>query len=378
MRFFDNSDINRTYVQSGFATLAASMGEVFVFAYLLKAGFGVAIVFCAMAGWSMTRLVLRQIVLPAVLKFGLRNCLIFGTLVDAVAFLIVSQITQPGYLLIGYIACSALGNSFYWACLHTLIAMIGDAEKRGAQVSLKESISAVVGIIGPLIGAFLLVRFGPLAAFVFAALLLVASIIPLIGIRNLRIAPQAAIDPATKKQVWTIYFADGLRAAANYYVWSIALFEVLGENFSSFGAVLALAGGVGAVMSLGIGKLIDLGHLARARQMAFAGMALTVALKAFGYSTPWIAIVASAASAVALPLYASVMMSRVYNLSQKSACPLRFQIIGEGAWDMGVAIGCVLAAAMAWLGIGFFWPIILGLAACALGYGALADKQVEA
>jgi MFS transporter, DHA1 family, inner membrane transport protein len=377
MRFFDNSDINRTYVQSALATTAAYIGEVFVFAYLLKSGFSIVLVFCAMAGWAFSRLLLRQMLLPAVLKFGLRNCLIFGTLVDAAAFLIVSQIHQPGFLLIGYIFCSALGNSFYYGCYHTVMTMIGDAGKRGAQVSFRESVSALLSVIGPLLGAYLLVNFGPLAAFVFAATLLVLSIIPLFGIRDLPIKMKATVAPAAKRQVWNFYFADGLRAAANYYVWSIALFEVLGENFTAFGAVLAAAAGIGALMSLGVGKLIDVGQKSRANKIAFAVMAATTILKAFGYSAVWPAIIASAVSAIAMPLYASVTMARAYDLSHQSDCPLRFQIIGEGAWDVGVIAGCGLAALMVWLGLGFFWPIILGVVACWLAYLALAENQVE-
>jgi MFS family permease len=378
MRFFDNSDINRTYVQSALATTAAYIGEVFVFAYLLKAGFSVVVVFCAMAGWAASRLVLRQLLLPAVLKFGLRNCLIFGTLVDAVAFLVVSQIHAPGLMLIGYILCSALGNSFYYGCYHTVVTMIGDAEKRGAQVSFKESISALLSVIGPLLGAYLLVNFGPFVAFVFAAGLLVLSIIPLFGIRDLPIKTQAIVAPAAKRQVWNFYFADGVRSAANYYVWSIALFEVLGENFTAFGAVLAAAAGVGAVMSLGVGKLIDVGQKDRANKIAFAVMVATTLLKAVGYQAIWPAIFASAVSAIAMPIYASVTMARAYDLSHQSACPLRFQIIGEGAWDVGVIVGCGLAALMAWLGLGFFWPIILGVVGCWLVYVALAENQVKA
>jgi MFS transporter, DHA1 family, inner membrane transport protein len=372
MRIFDNSNVNKAYLQSSFAMLAYAMGEIFSFAYLLKAGFSVALVFCAMAGWALLRLVLRRLLLPAVLKFGLRNCLIFGTLVDAIAFMIVSQISAPGPLLGAYIFCFAVGNGFYWACYHAMIAMIGDAEHRGAQVSFKEAISALLGIVGPLLSAFLLINFGPVVAFVVPSILLLISTIPLFGIFTPPILIHATLAPEARKQVFDIFFADGLRAAANYYVWSIALFQVLGESFSAFGAVLAAASVVGAIMSLGIGKLIDIGHQKKASQIAFAVMAAAVALKTIGFGTAWIAIAASTVSAVALPLYASVMMTRVYNLSQQSTCPLRFQIVGEGAWDVGVAFGCLLAAMLAYMGFGYFWPLLLGFVGCWLGYKAQA------
>jgi len=347
MRFFDNSAINRAYVHASLQMLADTVGGVFVFAFLLKAGFGVPVVFCSMAAWSLSRLVIRQLVVPAVKRFGLRNCLIFGILVDGLGFFVLSQISSPSLLLIGYILCAALGSCFYWSSFHTIIAILGDAEKRGAQESVKQAISALIGIVGPLLGAFLLVRFGSTTAFIAAGIIQASSIITLFGIPNLQIAPEAQIEKQAARNVWWIYYADGLRAAANFYIWMVALFVVLGQNFSSYGLVLALGGVIGAVMSLGVGRMIDLGHLARARQIAILAMAISVCLKAFGYNTPWIAIIASASGAIALPLYGSVMMSRVYNLAQRSACPLRFQIIGEGAWDLGVASGGLLAAGLA-------------------------------
>ena len=375
MQFFDNSAINRVYVHASLQMLADTVGGVFVFAFLLKAGFATWIVFCTLAAWSFARMIIRKTVVPAVKRYGLRTCLIFGTLVEGLGFLILSQIHSPSLLLLGYILCAAFGSCFYWSSLHTLISILGDADKRGAQESLKQAISALIGIVGPLLGAFLLVHFGSTTAFVSAGFIQACSIATLFGIANLQIAPEATIDPKAATNIWWIYYADGLRTVANFYIWMVALFVVLGQNFSAFGLVLALGGVIGAIMSLGVGRMIDLGHVARAKQIATVIMAISVCLKAYGYKTPWIAVLASASTAVAFPLWGSVMMSRVYNLAQKSACPLRFQVIGEGAWDLGVATGSSLAAALAYFGFGFFWPIMLGLFGCWLGYVTLLDDR---
>jgi MFS transporter, DHA1 family, inner membrane transport protein len=378
MRFFDNNAINRVYIHASLQMLAEAMGGVFVFAFLLKAGFQVAIVFCTLAAWSLCRLTIRQLVVPAVKRFGLRNCLIFGILLDACGFMIMSQITQPSWLLVFYVACASLGSCFYWSSFHTLISILGDAEKRGAQESFKQAIAAVISIVGPLLGAFLITHFGAFPAFAMAAICQTLSIITLFGIPNVTIINHATIEKTSAKNVWWIYYADGLCTAAYYYIWMIALFVVLGQSFSAYGLVLALGGLVGAIMSLGVGRLIDLGHLAHARKIGSLAMAVSLALKAFGYQIPWLAVVASAAGAVAMPLYGSVMMSRVYNLAQKSACPLRFQVIGEGAWDLGVSTVSLAGAGLAYFGFGFFWPIVIGLIGCALSYVTLAEKRVSA
>ena len=377
MRFFDNSAINRTYMHSALQILAEYTGGVFVFVYLLKAGFSVAVVFCALAGWSIGRLILRGAVLPAALKFGLRNCLIFGTAVDALGYLVLGQIHEPGPLLVGYILTSAFGNCFYWTCYHALVATLGNAEKRGSQVSALAAIAALNSILGPLMGGFLLVHAGAFYGFLVAALLQAASIVPLLTIQNLQVAPHATVDAQALKNARRIYFADGIINASAYFIWVIALFRTLGEHFDSFGQALALAGLVGAAMSLGVGRLIDLGHKKRAQQIAYMIMAVSILVKSLAFVHPLSAVLANALGAVAGPLYWSAMMSRVYNLGQASACPLRFQVAGEGAWDLGTAVGCLLAAGLLHLGFGFFVPLVFGVAACAFGYFAIAKPAAS-
>ena len=198
MRFFDNSAVNRAYIHAGLATLAESTGGVFVFAFLLKTGFSLPVVFCTMAGWAILRILLRMLVVPAVLRFGLRNCLVFGCLVNGLAFLVLAGIDRPGPLLLAYVFFLSLGNAFYWTCYHAVIAIIGDADKRGAQLSLKSALEALTGIVGPLIGAFLLVNLGSLSAFTFAAFLMLLSILPILPYKHLAIVREARLDPVAK------------------------------------------------------------------------------------------------------------------------------------------------------------------------------------
>jgi MFS transporter, DHA1 family, inner membrane transport protein len=375
MRLFDNSAINRTYLHSTLQILAEYSGGVFVFVYLLKAGIAVPLVLCAISSWALGRLILRRVVLPAAIQFGLRNCLVFGTAIDAVGYLILGQVHGLGALLYVYILTSAFGNCFYWTCYHTTVATLGNAEQRGSQVSALAAIAALNSIIGPLLGGFLLVHAGAVYGFMVAAALQALSILPLLTLQNLPVARVAKVDALALQQARRIYFADGLGNASGFFIWALALFQTLGESFSSFGAALAIAGGVAAAMTLGLGRLIDLGHSKHAQQIAYGIMALSLVLKSVGYSQAWSAVAANALGAVAGPLYWSAMMSRVYNLAQSSSCPLRFQMAGEGAWDFGTALGCFVAAALIWVGLGFSWPLILGVGAAAFGYASLTKSE---
>jgi hypothetical protein len=67
----------------------------------------------------------------------------------------------------------------------------------------------------------------------------------------------------------------------------------------------------------------------------------------------------------------------MYNLARRSPCSLRFHIVAEGGWDLGMAFGCCFAALLVYFGFGFFWPLILGITGCALAY-ALLTRSLSA
>jgi hypothetical protein len=163
-------------------------------------------------------------------------------------------------------------------------------------------------------------------------------------------------------------YADGLRSGSYHFTWLVALFITLGSSFSAFGWAMAFAGLAGAVAGLLVGRAIDIGKGLHAARIGFGVLTIAVLGRAFGFSLPWSAIAANAMAAAAWPIYNTVFMSRVYRLSKQSACPLRFTVVAEGGWDLGTATGCFFSAALAYLGFSFFWPLLLALCGCALGY----------
>ncbi len=377
MRFFDNSTINRTYVHAALQMFAENVGGVFVFVYLIKAGFGAPSVFAALAALFLMRIVLRQIVLPVVKRIGLRNGLILGTFLVSLSYLLLTAVNGLGPIFFIFIVFEALSTAFYWTCHHAYVAQLGDTENRGAQVSAREAIGAVMGILAPLMGSFLLIYAGSFYAFSVAAFIEALAILPLISAPNFHILDVAVLEPTTKRFASLLFFTDGLIVASFFFTWIIALFQTLGENFGAYGGTLAFAGLIGAVMSLGVGRMIDLGQHKRSVQIAYGAMALAVVIKALSFSAPWSANAASAFGAVAFPLYMPVLMSRIYNMAKASACPLRFKIATEGAWDLGTGLGCLIIALLTWMGFSYFWPLLLALVGCSAGYALMQNKTYQ-
>jgi DHA1 family inner membrane transport protein len=368
MVYFVNRRFNLIYVHAALQAFTAHGGEAFAFVYLLKAGISVPVVLLSIGALFGSRLLFRKAVLPLAKRFGLRNALVIGIVLEGLTYPMLSQITETGPLLVAYLAIWAVSSSIYWTTYHAYVVLIGDGQHRGAQVSAMEFIGTFIGIVAPVTTGLLLTLFAPVVAFGVVGLAMVCSAIPLLFLPNLKIADDADMPQQTRRTARLVMFTDGLRSGAFHFTWLIAMFITLGANFAAYGGALSLAGLAGAVMGLFIGKSIDLGNGRRAAQIGFAVLAVAVIARAVGYPYVWSAVAANAAAAIAWPIYATAFNSRVYALAQQSPCPLRFHIVAEGGWDLGTATACFASAGLIYLGFSFFWPLMLALLACALGY----------
>src|SRR4030095_605376 len=106
-----------------------------------------------------------------------------------------------------------------------------------------------------------------------------------------------------------LFAADGWIVAGYVFAWQIALFLTLGENFSAFGGVLALAALVGAVAGLFLGKHIDAGRGLRAVWLTFGSLAAVAILRAISTHDVAMAVVANALGALAVCLYVPTVMT---------------------------------------------------------------------
>ena len=378
MGFFKNKTFNLIYGHSALQAIAMHGGEAFAFVYLLKAGISVPIVLLCIGGMFASRLVFRNAVLPVAKRIGLRQALVLGIVVEALTYPILSQVTEVGPLLVAYLTLWAISSSFYWTNYHAYVALIGNSEHSGSQVSGIEFIGLIIGIIAPLASGLMLTFFSPLVAFSIVGLCMGASAIPIAFGPNIMIASEASVPREARLPALKAMFADGIRSGSFHFTWLIALFITLKSSYASYGGALAFAGIVGAVMGLFVGRSIDLGKGKRALQFGIGLLSIAVLCRAVGYNAVWSAVLANAAAAVAWPPYATAFNSRMYNMSRQSPCPLRYHILAEGGWDAGTATGCFVSAAAIYFGFSFFWPLMLGLAGCVLAYVVLAPMYEEA
>jgi MFS transporter, DHA1 family, inner membrane transport protein len=208
----------------------------------------------------------------------------------------------------------------------------------------------VIGIVAPLIGAWLILTAGPFWMFGAVAAVEAFSALPLLAAPNVMPPSEAPGAWRAAREGVALFLLDGWQGACIYYVWQVALFVSLGSSIGAFGGAMAFAALVGAILTALFGRHIDRGGGRRTAVLAFVvtmALSLTQAA-AFGHL--WLAVAANALGAIATALIIPAISTPLYNLSQASPCPFRYNIATEGAWDIGAGAGVLTAAAISALG----------------------------
>jgi hypothetical protein len=366
MAFLRNRSINWLNLHSGIQALALGMGGVFVLVFLLRAGVSIPAALCAIGLTFAGRFVTRPAVLASAKRFGLKPNVIFGNVVIAFQYPVLAEVHGVDESLVAFCLIAALGDAFYWSSYHSYFASLGDNEHRGHQIAANVALSAVVGIVAPLLGAWALVRVGPRMAFGGVGVIQALAALPLFATPNVFVERTARSAYRAALPGVLLFMADAWFAVMFAFIWQIALYLTLGASLSAYGGAMALAAGVGAVSGMLLGRHIDRGNGVRAVSIAFSVVTLTFALRAASLSTPWLAVAANALGALAGCLLGPVQMTPVYNLAKASPCATRFLISCEGGWDIGCMSGCLAAAALIAHGASLAEVIPLGM----LGSGA--------
>jgi len=260
MAFLRNRAVNWVNLHSGIQSLAEGMGGVFVLVFLLRAGVSVPASLCAMALIFAARFAFRPAVLVAAKRFGLKPLVVGGTLAVAVRYPLLANVHGVDGTLLGYCLLVALGGTFYWTSYHAYFTLLGDTEHRGHQISAQVALSAVVGIVAPLCGAWALVHLGAGRAFGAVGVIQALAAVPLLATPNLQV-PQTA--PGAFRAALPgvgMFMADGWFDVNYMFVWQIGLFFALGQSLSAYGGAMALSALVAAVSGLLLGRHIDAGH----------------------------------------------------------------------------------------------------------------------
>lgn len=360
MSYFGNDAINRVNLHAGIQALAQGAGGIFFLVFLLKAGVSVPLTLIAQGAIVAGRFLVRPALLPLGKRWGLKRLLLVGTIALAAQYLVLAEVHGAGPMLVVLCIVASAAEVFYWLSFNATFSTLGDAEHRGHQVSAREALVAVAGIVAPLAGAWALVTLGARIAFTLVACVQACAAIPLLGLSNIPIRTHA--DGAFRAARPGILFSaiDGWLDTFFILLWQIALFVTLGRSFANYGGAMALAGLVGAVCGLALGRYVDRGQARRAVVIAYAVLTLVLLLRAASLGMPRFAVAANALGSLAMTLI-SPTIGVISNLAKASPCPLRFHMGTEAGWDIGCFAACVISAALISSGVSLSPVMLLAL-----------------
>ena len=361
MAYFRNRTVNLLNLHYWIHAVAMTGGSAFFITYLLKAGVPVPTALSSFAFILLGRFLIRPLIVPLTVRWGMRTMVITGTLLTALQFPLLAEVQGVGYMLGLLILVTSIGDTVYWSTYHAYFATLGDDEHRGHQIGVREAITAIVGVVSPLMTGYLLVTYGPRAAFSLATVFCIASALPFLRTPEVRVAPLAPGAFKASLPGVLLFVADGWVMAGYVFVWQIALFMSLDENFLAYGGALALAAVIGGIGSLTLGRHIDAGYGRHAVAYAFGTFALIIVLRAVATGNATVAVIANALGALGACLYVPTLMTAVYTQAKRAPCTLRFHVATEGGWDIGGASGLLTAALCAYMGLPLWVGILMSL-----------------
>ena len=238
MAFFRNGTVNLLNLHYGIHAIALNGGAAFFLIYLLKSCVPIPGVLASIALILLGRLLIRPSVISLAARWGLRAMVVAGTVLSALQYPFLAEVHGVGIALIELIVVAAIGDTLYWTTYHAYFAALGDDELRGRQIGAREAIAAVVGIVSPLLSGWMLVAFGPRAAFGLTGLIVALAALPILWAPDVKVEREVSGAFTAAAAGTLLFVADGFVAAGYWMVWQIALFVSLGGSFVTYGGAL--------------------------------------------------------------------------------------------------------------------------------------------
>ncbi|OGF22635.1 hypothetical protein A2Y83_00365 [Candidatus Falkowbacteria bacterium RBG_13_39_14] len=258
-------EISELYVSIAIKALACSMIAVFEPVFLYKIFNSIERVVFFYLIVYLANFFLLPLGGKLASKCGFEHCIMYSIPFVIIYLFILYQIKSHHALY--WIAPLILASykTIYWPAQHTDMAHYGNSRQRGAEVSFYYFLNAVINIIGPLAGGFIIAFFGFKALFAIASAILFMSAIPLFT-SNEKFEAQDFSYVKAMKRFFKPYATYTRRAEIAFLglgadfigmiCWPIFIFLVIGD-YRIMGALVTLSLLVTAIATLLIGKAID-------------------------------------------------------------------------------------------------------------------------
>lgn len=197
-------------------------------------------------------------------RFGLKTSMIFSTPFLILYYLILYFVADnPWRLLLWAVMVLNVFRMLYWVPYHTEFAEFTDRTNRGKQIGFLASITAIIGILTPIISGFVIDRFGFQSLLVIVMILLGLSFFPLMITRQVREKFSLGYFETfrllftKKRRILIAYGSEGAEAAVGLVIWPIFMYQIFEGNYLEIGAVSTLVIFATVIIQLFMGKYTD-------------------------------------------------------------------------------------------------------------------------
>lgn len=253
--------IRLIYLNQFIRGIAFSLVGIFIPIYLLNLGYSLDSVLIYFLLFHLLTFVFTPITLLLSRKLGYKFFIILSVPL-VIIFLFLLQSLESATISVYLIAILAgIENAFYFIPLHAFFVRLSESQKRGTQFSNYAAIGMLAGLFGPLIGGFIAVIFGFKSLFYIVMVFISISILPLIGLVNVKPNTKLTLKgiwhlTKTHKRFFIISIADDIRGEIEGIVWPIFIYISL-KSIISVGWVASFASFGTIVFTLFIGRFYD-------------------------------------------------------------------------------------------------------------------------
>ncbi len=234
--------------------------------------------------------VLYTVLLPLGGKYAARHgfarSMLVGSLLLIFYYLALFGVQQFWWLYFLAPVILAIHKTFYWIGYHGDFAQSVTTGEVGRDIGEANLVTTLVNVVGPIAGGALAARFGFSYLFVFVALLILLSNLPLLRMAKSVVpvtfsyhAAFARLTAQKNRRRFVAYLGYGDELLF-YVPWPIFLFTVMG-GVLGVGAILTLSVLVTAAALLYIGRLTDFHNRQGILRWGIAGLVLSWIIKPF-------------------------------------------------------------------------------------------------
>ncbi len=194
-------------------------------------------------------------------RIGYRRTLILSTIpfFTFIGLLVLSQ-SQPTFLILAAIFWGIHG-AFFWFGYHGLFVKRGDYEHFGKQTGLSQTLYILVGIIAPILGGLVVLKFGYHSLFVSSGAIFALGVMVALLSREIKPRRDARIANVlelfkTHKRIMLGYIGWSLESTLYGAIWPVFLFLLVGRILA-FGEIISAAVFLAAIITYLVGLIVD-------------------------------------------------------------------------------------------------------------------------